>query len=282
MQTSVLEPRPREQAGPDDRAAMVMRIRQRFIAVAEGGLPKHAQLRKAILGCVNSGLLVSGSQLPPEQVLTASLGLSLGTVRRAIEQLAAARVLVREHGRGTYVASTPRAISDNWHFRFFAEGGSELLPVYSRVIERKLLRGHGPWTEALGRDAKGFVLIRRQFNIDDRFYCHSEFYLPATRFGAMMKRPIGSIEAINLKSILAEQFAAPTLYVKQRARVARMPDAVCDQIEVARQTMGLFLQLVGYTFSDTAFSYHEVWIPPMLEMLELAQMWPVGPQEQQA
>jgi hypothetical protein len=56
-----------------------------------------------------------------------------------------------------------------------------------------------------------------------------------------------------------------------------VPDRVCFQIEVKRKSLGLFLQLVGYTISDTPISYHEVWIPPTREMIDLARVWASEP-----
>ena len=126
-----------------DRATSQLRLR--FLHGSEPGLPKHAQLRKAIVAAIGDGALNPGEQLAPEQALTVALGLSLGTVRRALDQLAVAGVLRREHGRGTFVAQPPHAITDNWHFHFFALDGRSVLPVYARVVERGLvhLADHG-------------------------------------------------------------------------------------------------------------------------------------------
>src|SRR5258705_3755053 len=111
----------RSDAAPEPNfSEIVNELRHRFHIAAEPGLPKHSQLRKAVLACIESGLLRPGHKLPSEQVLTAQLGLSLGTVRRALEQLAVGQVVVREHGHGTFITEPPRPIDHNWHFRFFA------------------------------------------------------------------------------------------------------------------------------------------------------------------
>jgi DNA-binding GntR family transcriptional regulator len=120
----------RSDAAPEPHSSEVVNeLRHRFHMAAEPGLPKHSQLRKAVLACIESGLLRPGHKLPSEQVLTARLGLSLGTVRRALEQLAVGHVVVREHGHGTFVTEPPRPIDHNWHFRFLADDGKTLLPV---------------------------------------------------------------------------------------------------------------------------------------------------------
>jgi DNA-binding GntR family transcriptional regulator len=52
------------------------------------GLPKHLQLSTAIVDLVRSGSLEVGDQIPPEQQLSQYLGMSLGTVQKALNRLA--------------------------------------------------------------------------------------------------------------------------------------------------------------------------------------------------
>jgi GntR family transcriptional repressor for pyruvate dehydrogenase complex len=54
---------------------------------------------------IQSGELVPGSKLPPEQELAAQLGLSRNLMREAVKSLAVARVLEVRRGDGTYVTS---------------------------------------------------------------------------------------------------------------------------------------------------------------------------------
>lgn len=52
---------------------------------AQTGLPKHIQLGNAIIELINAGALTPGDQIPPEQLLSQSLGMSLGTVQKNAE-----------------------------------------------------------------------------------------------------------------------------------------------------------------------------------------------------
>jgi len=56
-----------------------------FTAAARLGLPKHLQLRNAIIDLVRNGSLEAGDQIPPEQQLGQSLGISLGTAQKSSE-----------------------------------------------------------------------------------------------------------------------------------------------------------------------------------------------------
>lgn len=247
-----------------------------FAACSEEGMPKHALLRKAVLSCIDSGLLQQGDKLPAEQTLTAALGLSLGTVRRALAQLADGRVLVRSQGRGTFVGERPKAHDDNWHFRFLDPDTGATLPVYSRLIERSLVADSAPYRRALGEDSSGYVRVRRRFDIAGRFFCVSELSLPASRFQRLLELPESALEGVNLKTVLAESFNAPTLYADQTACVEVAPSRVATLLDVAPKTVVMVLRVLGFGFGERPITYQEVWIPPVRERLDLGRIRRAG------
>jgi GntR family transcriptional regulator len=93
---------------------MSMSNRGRFGAAADGvragqfdlqnlsGL-LHEQVRGLILSRIEAGEWPSGAPITPEVELSRSFGVSIGTVRKAMDQLVRDRILVRERGRGTFV-----------------------------------------------------------------------------------------------------------------------------------------------------------------------------------
>lgn len=65
--------------------------------------PLYEQVRERILSRIESGTWRVGTPIPPEVQLSRDFGVSVGTVRKALDQLARDRILVRERGRGTFV-----------------------------------------------------------------------------------------------------------------------------------------------------------------------------------
>lgn len=78
--------------------------------------PLYRQVRDAFVRQIAEGVWRPGEALPSEQALAEKLGVSQGTVRKALDALAVEKVIERRQGKGTYVAEhTPeRAL-----FRFF-------------------------------------------------------------------------------------------------------------------------------------------------------------------
>ncbi len=252
------------------RQSVIAEIRTRFAQFADSGMPKYLQLRRAILASIEDDILAPGDQIPPEEKLTSVLGISHGTVRRALGHLAAGGFVTREHGRGTFIAKHQRAIDDSWHYRFLATDGKSLLPVYSHVIDRCLIHAAGPWSRALGADPNGYVRIQRSFDVDRRFLSYSEFFLGAGRFGGMMDLPLSGLENVNLKRVLSQKFGAPTVYVEQRVRVEKFSDNICEIMSMDGVTNGLFLEIVAHTFDSTPISSHMIYVPPTEHMLDLS------------
>ena len=69
--------------------------------------PRYQRLAAALLDAMDRRELRAGARVPAERTLAAALGVSRGTVVACFEHLAAAGVLRRRQGSGTYVAGRP-------------------------------------------------------------------------------------------------------------------------------------------------------------------------------
>jgi hypothetical protein len=157
-----------------------------------GSAPKYLRLSNAILNLIEAGEMRPGDKLPPEGALAGALPASLGTVQKALGHLKHLGVVVRDHGRGTFVAGAPRAISgermpegDLLHFRFADDDHGALLPVYARVETVEKVAGSKagattPWARFLGSD-RAYIRIGRSINVNHEFEAFSQFYLPCER-----------------------------------------------------------------------------------------------------
>lgn len=65
--------------------------------------PLYTQVRDRLAERIQTGQWKCGSPLPNEMELAKELGVSPGTVRKALRQLGADRLVVRRQGRGTFV-----------------------------------------------------------------------------------------------------------------------------------------------------------------------------------
>lgn len=92
------------------------------------------QIKELILAQLKKGELRPGDKLPAGEELARSLGVSAGTVRRAMEELVSEKILVRRQGSGTFVSSYRQA--GYWNrFQNFQKSDGRLIVWRSKTIE---------------------------------------------------------------------------------------------------------------------------------------------------
>ncbi|MEY2594488.1 MAG: hypothetical protein RI972_2177, partial [Pseudomonadota bacterium] len=84
--------------------------------LGQGGGALYLQVKRALLSRIEARLWSPGDQLPSETLIASQLGVSIGTLRRAVDELVQEQVLVRRQGKGTFVALHSR---DRYLFQFF-------------------------------------------------------------------------------------------------------------------------------------------------------------------
>ena len=243
-------------------------LEDRFAEESANGMAKYRRLSRAIVSAVREGILDPGAKLPPEQVISRDLPVSLATVRKCFTHLAQSGVIARQHGRGTFVLSGEIGDSDIWHYRFRDPGTPGFMTIYNRILERCILADEDVGT-LFGGAAAPLVYIERAVNIGVRFVCYSQVYLPADKFERIMDQPVSGLEQVNLKDVLTREFHAPTLRMDQYLRIAAVPDRAREIMNMEPGTPAILLRVVGFSFEDQPISYQRIWIPETEYELDL-------------
>jgi len=147
-----------------------------------GYTPLYLQVRQQLLDKLISGEWLPGAMLPSEQQLSVQMGVSQGTVRKALDALSADRIVVRHQGRGTFVAEHDQRRTLFQFFKIADDKGDRVLPetVYSQLrraepstAESRLLGLRpkaGVWRIVRHRALKGRVMLNEQITLsEDRF-----------------------------------------------------------------------------------------------------------------
>jgi GntR family transcriptional regulator len=101
------------------------------------GGTRYKEVKSAVLGALAAQEWKGGEAIPSEKRLAERFGVSIGTLRKAIDELCAENILVRHQGLGTFVAMHQR---DRHFFRFFRivrRDGDKTYPVVSLVNFRR-------------------------------------------------------------------------------------------------------------------------------------------------
>ena len=252
-------------------ADILHRIANSLTAELSGnGTPKYLSLYNRILTAIEEGDWAPGEKLPAEAAFAQEIPLSLGTIQKALRMLTDDGILVRRHRDGTYVAGA-LSVEESTVYRFLADDGVSVLPVYIYVLDLHSTDEQGPWTDFLG-DEREYVRIRRRVSINLEFEAHSEFYLPASRFPLFAGMTGNELHGVSLEKLLGERLNAPTLRTVQRMQVRTLPADACRIIGVEEGVVGMLWEIQTYTYRDLPVAYQRVYLPPNGRHLEVREI----------
>ncbi len=144
--------------------------------------PLYKEVREKLLASITRGLWPNGTPLPSEAALSQEFGVSVGTLRKAVDELVLEKVLLRQQGRGTYVAphNTDRTLHD--FFRIRHEDGVSRFPQVETLSLRRQAGDASTCARLqLAPDAQVVRLVNR-LSVNDIPVVLDEILLPASRF----------------------------------------------------------------------------------------------------
>ena len=206
--------------------------------------PLYLQVRDAVLERIKSGQLKPGGLLPSEMDLHRELGVSLGTMRKALGVLEAERLIVREPGRGTFVRDRKGSALDP----FDPIRGADGPPILGKVKtgKTKLTHPKGWERAALRLDAGDQVVrVERVRFHEARPFAYEHVCIPERCFPGLALRSIpGDLEG------LAEIPGALVARAEGKVRAVPAPPAAATALSLAAGSVVLSLERLSFDTDD--------------------------------
>jgi len=213
--------------------------------------PLYRQIKSLILQGLKSGEWRPGDAIPSEIELAARFNVSQGTVRKAIDEMAAENLLVRRQGKGTYVASHN---DDDQHaqFRFLrlvADNG-KVEPSQSLPLEC--------WHAKAGQEASRVLaiktgtpitIIRRLLKFGGRPVIVEEIYLPGEGFAGLTLELLKEYQG-SFYGLLESRFDVRMVRAEERLRAVAADRVSAGLLELVEGAPLLSVERVSYTYSD--------------------------------
>jgi GntR family transcriptional regulator len=140
--------------------------------------PLYSQVYETLVKRIAAGEWKPGEVLPSEQALAAQLGVSQGTVRKALDALALDKVIDRHQGKGTYVAELTQERSLFRFFHLSRPDGKRAVPTSGdEAIKRRRIKSYEAKALDLADDTEVFEIIRTRF-VDEHPIAIERIVLP--------------------------------------------------------------------------------------------------------
>ena len=147
--------------------------------------PLHEQVHKVIRTRILAGEWEPREPLPGEAHLSLELGVSVGTVRKAMDQLTRDHIVVRERGRGTVV----RGDAEQHSISAFRLCGLDGQPITPRIVLVGTRASPATASEATAlklRDHRGIapqvLRLCREWRVEDHLLCRETIMVEQERF----------------------------------------------------------------------------------------------------
>ncbi|HEX7327019.1 MAG TPA: GntR family transcriptional regulator [Casimicrobiaceae bacterium] len=191
-----------------------------------------------------------GEAIPSELELAARFGVSQGTVRKAIDALAAANRVVRRQGKGTFVATHTEERSSNFRFLRIRRDDGEYEYPASRLVDLKRARAGAETARALGlRTGEGIYVLHRLLEYGGRPVVLDEITLPAARFRGLTRERYDAFHG-SMYGFFETEFGVHMLRAVERLHAVSADRATAALLRVPVGSPLLAVDRVTYTWGE--------------------------------
>lgn len=211
--------------------------------------PLYQQIRELITKSLESGEWGPGDIIPSESELAERFGVSQGTVRKAIDEMAAGNLLVRRQGKGTFVAThdDPRSF-----FRFLrlAANDGQQLTLKSHPLECWRAKAGADVARILALDpGAAIIVLRRVLKNGDEPAVFDEIFLPGELFADLSMDVLKS-NAMSLYSLFESRYSVRMIRASERLRAVSADRLSAELLQVAEGSPLLQVERVAYTYGN--------------------------------
>ncbi len=211
--------------------------------------PLYDQIKILLTQCLIAGEWKPGDAIPSEFELAARYRVSQGTVRKAIDALAAENILIRRQGKGTFVATDTEPNIQYRFLRLVANTGEKQHPT-TRFIDVK--RGKASSEIARVLDIKlgaPVTSIQRVLVFAGKPLILDEIVLAQALFPALTMAKIIESKG-SIYNFLETAYGIRMVRAQERLRAVSAEAFAATQLEVEVGTPLLSVDRIAYTYDD--------------------------------
>jgi len=211
--------------------------------------PLYRRIKLLIVQDMQAGVWKPGEVIPSEFELAARFGVSQGTVRKAIDDLAAENLLTRRQGKGTFVAThhEPRA-----QFRFLrvVPDQGEAAPPLSRFLECRRTRASAEVARLLElRTGDSLVYLRRLLSFEAEAIVLEDIWLPGVQFRGLTAERLAEYKG-PLYGLFETEFGTRMIRAEERLRAVAADRATAGLLGIDEGSPLLLVERVSYSYGD--------------------------------
>jgi len=215
------------------------------------GGPLYKEVKRRLLAALAAGEWRPGDAIPPEPELADVYSVSIGTLRKAVDELVAENILIRQQGRGTFVATHDR---DRLLFHFFHVVREDGHKEYPQVDIVSFARGkasahESEWLRIPSADP--VFRVRNCLSLGGVPIIVDDLTLPARLFRGLTERRFVKRPS-TIYNLYQEAFGLSVVRTTERLRATLADVDVAKLLGIASGSPLLQIRRIAYAYNDLA------------------------------
>jgi GntR family transcriptional regulator len=222
----------------------------------ESALPLYYQIEQDLASLIARGGLAPGSQLPSEEELVQSYGVSRTTVRKAVQELDRLGLIEIRRGRGTFVR-TGKITQEFTELTGFVE---DMVAMGLQPSAKVLGTAPTEADETVARQLRvpigtAVMQIRRVRMADDEALSLDETYLPMDLGRRVVEN---DLEVYPIFSLLEGKYDTPLLEADYRLEAIAADPIVAEALGIEVKSPILLIERVSYSLDQRPVDYEKL------------------------
>jgi GntR family transcriptional regulator len=211
--------------------------------------PLYQQIKVLLLKSLQAGEWLPGQVIPSEIELAARFGVSQGTVRKAIDEMATDNVLVRRQGKGTFVATHAEQETQYRFLRLTPDDGSPPA-LQRRLLECRRMRAPAEVARLLMlKSGEAAVQVKRLLLADNKPVVLDDLWLPGPQFKGLSAERLLAWRGPMYRLFEAE-FAVHMIRAEEKLRAVAAQEDDAALLDVPPGTPLLSVERLSFTYGD--------------------------------
>lgn len=212
--------------------------------------PLYRQIKALMLHSLEAREWGPGDAIPSEAELAIRFNVSQGTVRKAIDEMAAENLLVRRQGKGTFVATHSDPRSFYRFLRLMPDSGNEASTSRSTPLSCSHITANAEHAEVFGITIGApLIRVQRLLSLDDEPVVLDEILLNAEKFDGLDLETLLSWDE-SLYSLFESRFSIRMIRAEERLRAVAAAEENADLLGVAIGTPLLSVERLAFSYGE--------------------------------
>lgn len=218
--------------------------------------PLYVEVNKRIMRSLMEGEWPQGTPLPSEAQLARRYAVSIGTVRKALGELVAKKVLLRHPGRGTFVASHSQDHMLEAFFHIVDEYGHKEFPVSKLLSFRRLQADTSALKYLRLSDDRRVVEFVNLLHLQGKPVIFDRIKVSQAVFPDLDEEVFRQ-RKMTIFGLYQTRYGVTVTRLEEWIRAASADAKLSRALSVERGAAVLKIERVAYTYDDTPVEFRE-------------------------